>query len=69
MKEYQIRTFGLNDLEEKLNSFFDLHRNSDLMTITSFGSIVDSAFVKGETEKPVVVSVYYIDTKLASVTD
>lgn len=69
MKEYQIRTFGLNDLEEKLNRFFEQHRKSDMLTITSLGAIDNSAFVKGETEKPVVVSVYYIEPHLAAVAD
>ncbi|MGM0498130.1 MAG: hypothetical protein ACQESJ_09455 [Bacteroidota bacterium] len=69
MKEYQIRTSGLNELEEKLNRFFEQHQNSDLMTITSFGSIADPDFAKGEAKMPVVVSVYYIEPHVASVVD
>jgi len=69
MKEYQIRIFGLNDLEEKLNRFFEQHRKSDLLTITTFGSIAELEPVKGKTIAPVIVSVYYVEPHIAPVTD
>ena len=67
MKEYKIRTFSLNELEEKLNRFFEHHRESELMTITSFGSIAELDFVKGKTKSPVIVSVYYIEPQMVSI--
>jgi len=69
MKEYQIRTFCLNDLEEKLNRFFEQHRKCDLLTITSFGSIAELGSTEGTTKTPIVVFVYYIEPHLAAVVD
>jgi len=69
MKEYQIRTFGLNDFEEKLNRFFEQHRESDLLTITSFGSIAELESVKGQMKSPVVISIYYIEPNKAVMAD
>ena len=69
MKEYQIQTFGLNDLEEQLNRFFEHYPNRDLITITSSGCITNTYFVKGKAKMPIVVSLHYIEPKGASVVD
>ena len=69
MKEYQIRISGLNELEAKLNRFFEQHRKSDLLTITTFGSIDELGATEGNSKAPVVVFIYYIEPQLAAVAD
>jgi hypothetical protein len=60
MKEFKIYTYGLDELEEKLNKFFETHPKIDLLTISCSKCLADEEFVKGMLKTEAEVSVLYL---------
>lgn len=59
VKTYKIYATGLSELEMKLNHFFELYPNMDILSINSSGSITSIDFALGVCRKQILFSIMY----------
>jgi len=59
VKTYKIYATGLSELEMKLNHFFELYPNMDILSINSSRSITSIDFALGVCRKQILFSIMY----------